>query len=355
MSMQGTHDDIPALCSGERLRTKGRGTMIQRRCLYGTAAIALIVAATNAFAEQPDNGNVTLNKEQQSSISAVMRQRNIQPATDLNFELAVGTVLPDSVRLVPVTDDIAAVLPQFRNYSFFVDDRQELVMVDPVTKQIAGLVPIASGAAAADARTDTEQSSGSTTPRAAPTPGKKARRDAGQNAEIAGQGGEITGETPRNKLPSSDRQPNVKEKSVERRKTTHSETDVTVGRSDATAGRPAPDSVEVEELPPVARRMAPPPPSYHPAGPEGPRRRSVGTEYSESSTFSVEAACSNCSPAGQGILCLDQIEAVTRSCPAEIESVQKPYKPRPHRLAPTVPCQGAAGKISAHDGLSQFG
>jgi hypothetical protein len=201
------------------------------------------------------SGRIVVNGQQQGSLSTAIHQRNIQPVTNLNFSVAVGTLVPNSVKLVPVSDDIVAVLPQFRNYSFFVDERQELVIVDPATKEIAALVPISGGPTAGPGsraetvgvgqRTDTESSKGPVSSRSAPPPlaRKKVTREVAPSDDAAG---EVTKRT----FTQTERERNTIRGGTERRKPARTDTDVTVGRS-------VPDTVQIEELPPVAHRGAP--------------------------------------------------------------------------------------------------
>jgi hypothetical protein len=123
--------------------------------------------------------------------------------------------VPDSVPLVPVPDEIVAELPQFLNYSFFVDGQQELVILDPATRQIKALVPISGGSTVevrsrtdgeraggsarssetqrlgASARPDTERSNGAASSRSAPPARKRMTREVEQ--------GDDTGDIPSEK------------------------------------------------------------------------------------------------------------------------------------------------------------
>jgi hypothetical protein len=114
-----------------------------------------------------NNGRVALNATQQRQLSTSLRSANITPVTNVNFSLTVGTAVPADVRLVPVTTQIVAVLPQYRGYSFFAT-RDEIVIVEPTSKQIVALVPVQASAAAAEpstATTTTKRTEGVSTER----------------------------------------------------------------------------------------------------------------------------------------------------------------------------------------------
>ncbi len=108
----------------------------------------------NATAGANANGRVALNATQQRQLSTSLRSANITPVTNVNFSLTVGTAVPADVRLTPVTTQIVAVLPQYRGYSFFAT-REEIVIVEPTSKQIVALVPVQASAATTESATTT--------------------------------------------------------------------------------------------------------------------------------------------------------------------------------------------------------
>lgn len=90
------------------------------------------------------------SEQQRSRISTSIRQANVQPLRNANFSVSVGTTIPASVRLHPVTPAIVAVYPQYRGYNFvLVND--EIVIIEPRTKRIVTVIHEGGGARAASA------------------------------------------------------------------------------------------------------------------------------------------------------------------------------------------------------------
>jgi hypothetical protein len=147
--------------------------------------------------------------------------------TNLNFAVSVGTAVPASVRLTKLPTELADVLPQYRSYTFFVAER-EVVIVDPQSFRIVALVPLSGGGTVGTASTrDTVDS-------AAPASAPKARAT----------------RTEKRRARATEERPRFSEHEHDRRRSVETETNVTVGIS-----RRDPD--EVEELPPGARRIGP--------------------------------------------------------------------------------------------------
>ena len=72
----------------------------------------------------------------------------MQPLTNVNFSLSVGTAVPRDVRLQTLPADVVEIVPQYRGYSFFVV-RDEIVIVEPSTYKIVTVLPRSGGSTAA--------------------------------------------------------------------------------------------------------------------------------------------------------------------------------------------------------------
>jgi hypothetical protein len=72
----------------------------------------------------------------------------VQPLTNVNFSLSVGTAVPRDVRLQTLPAEVVEVVPQYRGYSFFVV-RDEIVIVEPSTYKIVTVLPRSGGSTAA--------------------------------------------------------------------------------------------------------------------------------------------------------------------------------------------------------------
>ncbi|UWU91474.1 DUF1236 domain-containing protein [Bradyrhizobium sp. CB1015] len=101
------------------------------------------------------NASVNINDQQRTRISASISHLNVQPLTNVNFSLSVGTVVPRDVRLQPLPPEVVEIVPQYRGYNFVLV-KDEIVIVEPSTYKIVTVLPY-SGRATAAAPVRTEQ------------------------------------------------------------------------------------------------------------------------------------------------------------------------------------------------------
>jgi hypothetical protein len=158
------------------------------------------------------NASVQINDQQRTRVTQAISRLNVQPVTNVNFSLSVGTVVPRDVRLQTLPADVVEVVPQYRGYSFFAV-RDEIVIVEPSTSKIVTVLPRSGGNTAA-----------------APAPS-------------------------RSKAAFTDRDRDVVRKHVKAR--TERQTTGSTAKTVIRRGERLPDSVEVEEFPETVYREAP--------------------------------------------------------------------------------------------------
>lgn len=84
---------------------------------------------------------VNLSSEQRTRVhDMVFSRRDIPRVSNLDVDLRVNSVIPRSVRLAPVPEDVVRIYPQFRRHRIFID-HDEIVIVDPVTLRIVAVLP----------------------------------------------------------------------------------------------------------------------------------------------------------------------------------------------------------------------
>ena len=84
-------------------------------------------------------GNVTLTTEQRTKIrQTVLAGGNVPRASNVNFSVSVGTVVPTTVRVVAVPSVIVDIHPEWRGYMYFVVD-DEIIIVDSGHRIVAVL------------------------------------------------------------------------------------------------------------------------------------------------------------------------------------------------------------------------
>ena len=108
--------------------------------------------AQSNTAQSQTNVNVSasLSESQRTRVSTSISRLNVKPVTNVNFSLAIGTVVPRDVRFERLPADVVEVLPQYRGFNFVVV-REEIVIVDPATYKIVDVLPRGQSTAAAPA------------------------------------------------------------------------------------------------------------------------------------------------------------------------------------------------------------
>jgi Protein of unknown function (DUF1236) len=84
-------------------------------------------------------GSKQLTVEQRATIHTVVREQKVQPATNVNFAITVGTVVPRTLKFYPVPAEFVTINREWRGFDYFlVGDR--IVIVNPRTLEIVAVV-----------------------------------------------------------------------------------------------------------------------------------------------------------------------------------------------------------------------
>ena len=94
---------------------------------------------TAATTGQAAAGSKQLTVEQRATIHTVVREQKVQPATNVNFAITVGTVVPRTMKFYPVPAEFVTIDREWRGFDYFlVGDR--IVIVNPRTLEIVAVV-----------------------------------------------------------------------------------------------------------------------------------------------------------------------------------------------------------------------
>lgn len=86
-------------------------------------------------------GRLELNVEQRTRIrQTVFARSDVPRATNINFNVSVGTVIPSRVRVVAVPPVIIELYPQYRNHVYFVV-QEEIIILDN-RRRIVAVIPV---------------------------------------------------------------------------------------------------------------------------------------------------------------------------------------------------------------------
>jgi hypothetical protein len=80
-----------------------------------------------------------LSSEQRTKITTVIRGQHIQPVTNVNFAVSVGTRVPRDVSFHPLPAEVVTIYPEWRGYNFILVG-ERIVVIDPGTFEIVAVI-----------------------------------------------------------------------------------------------------------------------------------------------------------------------------------------------------------------------
>jgi hypothetical protein len=110
--------------------------------------------AQKSTERQGSRERVQLSEEQRTNVhQTLIKESNLNRATNVNVSVSVGTRIPRSVHLAPLPGSIISVVPAFRSYQYVVVN-DEICIVDPNSFEIVEVIAAPGGRTA---RTDSRQ------------------------------------------------------------------------------------------------------------------------------------------------------------------------------------------------------
>jgi Protein of unknown function (DUF1236) len=80
-----------------------------------------------------------LSSEQRTRISTVIRGQHVQPVTNVNFAISVGTRVSREMSFHPLPPEVVTYYPEWRGYEFILVNEQ-IIVVDPRTFEIVAVI-----------------------------------------------------------------------------------------------------------------------------------------------------------------------------------------------------------------------
>jgi hypothetical protein len=81
-----------------------------------------------------------LSTEQRTKITTVIKEQHVQPVTNVNFSISVGSRVPRSgVTFHPLPAEIVTIYPQWRGYEYILV-RDQILVIDPRTGEIVDVI-----------------------------------------------------------------------------------------------------------------------------------------------------------------------------------------------------------------------
>jgi hypothetical protein len=80
-----------------------------------------------------------LSTEQRTQITSVIKEQRVQPVTNVNFSISVGTRVPRDVTFHTLPERVVTIYPEWRRYKFILV-KEQIVIVDPNTYEIVAVL-----------------------------------------------------------------------------------------------------------------------------------------------------------------------------------------------------------------------
>ena len=80
-----------------------------------------------------------LSTEQRTKITTVIKGQHVQPVTNVNFSISVGTRVPRDVSFHPLPAEIVTIYPDWRGYEFILV-RDQILVIDPNSLEIVAVL-----------------------------------------------------------------------------------------------------------------------------------------------------------------------------------------------------------------------
>jgi hypothetical protein len=85
-------------------------------------------------------GAANLSTEQRTKIRTVIKEKvHVQPLTNVNFSISIGTRVPRTVHFYPVPAEVISIYPEWRGYKLILVNNQYII-VDPNTYEIVYII-----------------------------------------------------------------------------------------------------------------------------------------------------------------------------------------------------------------------
>ena len=80
-----------------------------------------------------------LTTEQRTKITTVIRSEHVQPVTNVNFNISVGTRIPRDISYHALPTEVVTIYPEWRGYNYVLV-RSQIIVIDPETFEIVAVL-----------------------------------------------------------------------------------------------------------------------------------------------------------------------------------------------------------------------
>jgi hypothetical protein len=91
----------------------------------------------------PKGSVANISVEQKTRVKSVFSSHRVAPARNIGVAVNVGVVIPRSVHVYAVPEEIVTIVPDYRGYRYFMIDDDRVAIVDPDTFEIVDIIVVA--------------------------------------------------------------------------------------------------------------------------------------------------------------------------------------------------------------------
>ena len=93
-------------------------------------------AAGDPGVSSETTASVNVTAEQQTELKTVFTETKVDPVTDIDVNVSIGTAVPQTIELHPLPPRVVTIVPAYEGYEYFVLSDGRIVIVEPATFEI---------------------------------------------------------------------------------------------------------------------------------------------------------------------------------------------------------------------------
>ena len=141
MKAEGTKSGTSTNNAENQKGTSSTNQNAQGQTRPGTNQNAQGQSSTNTTVGQAGAG-AKLSTEQRTQITSVIREEHVQPVTNVNFSISVGTRIPrEGIELHALPSRVVTIYPEWKTYRYVLV-KDEIVIVNPDTYEIVAVLNV---------------------------------------------------------------------------------------------------------------------------------------------------------------------------------------------------------------------
>lgn len=109
-------------------------------CPAGSAAGKPAASGESETTGAISSSDVEITAEQKTELRTVIQEGDAQPVDSVDFDVSVGTTVPQSITLQTLPPRVVEIAPAYREYRYFVLADDRIVIVNPSDMKIVAVI-----------------------------------------------------------------------------------------------------------------------------------------------------------------------------------------------------------------------